>query len=122
MSTVTPIPQGRDEVLEALDRLEQALEKNASNTRVVIERIHELRKFRSDGMSWHAALEGESGPGTIRLMSEMLKCLSTASGELRQLFVVVLRSEGQTIPYIAKLFGVTHQRISNIIRQARNQP
>jgi predicted transcriptional regulator len=31
--------------------------------------------------------------------------------------VVALRSEGQSIPSIAHLFGVTHQRVSNLLRR-----
>jgi hypothetical protein len=30
---------------------------------------------------------------------------------------VALRAEGQSIPSIAHLFGVTHQRVSNLLRR-----
>ena len=35
----------------------------------------------------------------------------------RSSLVVALRAEGQSIPSIAHLFGVTHQRVSNLLRR-----
>ena len=50
-------------------------------------------------------------------MSTILRRQSEASGYLRRSLVVALRSEGQSIPSIAHLFGVTHQRVSNLLRR-----
>ena len=58
-----------------------------------------------------------TSPGTVQLVSAILRRQSEASGYLRRSLVVALRAEGQSIPSIAHLFGVTHQRVSNLLRR-----
>ena len=53
----------------------------------------------------------------MQLVSTILRRQSEASGYLRRSLVVALRAEGQSIPSIAHLFGVTHQRVSNLLRR-----
>jgi hypothetical protein len=53
----------------------------------------------------------------VQLVSTILRRQSEASGYLRRSLVVALRAEGQSIPSIAHLFGVTHQRVSNLLRR-----
>ena len=43
-----------------------------------------------------------------------------ASGKLRRAMVHTLRQEGESIPWIAGVFGVTHQRVSNLLRQRKD--
>ena len=64
-----------------------------------------------------ADLGDEDEPGTVQLVSTILRRQSEASGYLRRSLVVALRAEGQSIPSIAHLFGVTHQRVSNLLRR-----
>jgi len=86
-----------DEVLKALGELELVLRENAEQERLLFQRVGALRLARESGKEW-------------RRQSE-------ASGYLRRSLVVALRAEGQSIPSIAHLFGVTHQRVSNLLRR-----
>ena len=89
---------GSDEVLNALNELE-------------------------NGKDWKSILAAEDDPGTVQLVSSVLRRQSEASGYLRRSLVVALRAEGQSIPSIANLFGVTHQRVSNLLRRvAQSSP
>jgi hypothetical protein len=108
---------GSDEVLNALDELESVLRENAESERVLQERIAHVRRARESGQEWKAILGDEDEPGTIQLVSTILRRQSEASGYLRRSLVVALRAEGQSIPSIAHLFGVTHQRVSNLLRR-----
>ena len=54
----------------------------------------------------------------MQVVSQMLARLSKASGTVREELVDVLRAEGASIPSIARLFGVTHQRVSNLLRRS----
>ncbi len=108
---------GADEVLEALGELEGVLRENAETERVLFQRIGEVRLARENGQEWKAILAGEDDPGTVQLVSTILRRQSEASGYLRRSLVVALRAEGQSIPSIATLFGVTHQRVSNLLRR-----
>jgi hypothetical protein len=106
-----------DEVLKALDELEAALRENAENERLLAKRIADVRQARENGQEWKAILGDEGEPGTVQLVSTILRRQSEASGYLRRSLVVALRAEGQSIPSIAHLFGVTHQRVSNLLRR-----
>jgi hypothetical protein len=109
--------QNDDEVLKALDELEAALQENAENERLLAKRIADVRQARESGQEWKAILGDEDDPGTVQLVSAILRRQSEASGYLRRSLVVALRAEGQSIPSIAHLFGVTHQRVSNLLRR-----
>ncbi|HMK63217.1 MAG TPA: helix-turn-helix domain-containing protein [Acidimicrobiales bacterium] len=108
---------GSDEVLKALDELESVLRENAESERLLQQRIAQVRQARESGQEWKAILGDEEEPGTIQLVSTILRRQSEASGYLRRSLVVALRAEGQSIPSIAHLFGVTHQRVSNLLRR-----
>ena len=106
-----------DDVLNALDELESVLKENAESERLLAKRIADVRQARQNGREWKAILGDEDEPGTVQLVSTILRRQSEASGYLRRSLVVALRAEGQSIPSIAHLFGVTHQRVSNLLRR-----
>lgn len=106
-----------DRAFSALDALASALEENAEDQRLLAGRLRVLRQSRENGMSWRDALAREPDPGTMQVLSRMLSCLSQASGVLRKELVESLRDENTSIPTIAKMFGVTHQRVSNLLRR-----
>ncbi len=106
-----------DEVMRALDELEAMLRENAESERLLTKRIADLRRARETDREWKAILGAEDEPGTVQLVSTILRRQSEASGYLRRSLVVALRAEGQSIPSIAHLFGVTHQRVSNLLRR-----
>jgi hypothetical protein len=106
-----------DEVLAALGELDIVLKENAERERVLLQRIADFRLARENGQAWTVILANEDQPCTVQLMSTILLRQSDASGYLRRSLTVALREEGQSIPYIARLFGVTHQRVSNVLRR-----
>jgi hypothetical protein len=106
-----------DDVLNALGELESVLKENAESERLLAKRIADVRQARENGREWKAILGDEEEPGTVQLVSTILRRQSEASGYLRRSLVVALRAEGQSIPSIAHLFGVTHQRVSNLLRR-----
>ena len=108
---------GSDEVLKALGELDAVLKENAERERELFQRIAQVRLARENGQEWKSILAGEDEPSTVQLVSTILRRQSEASGYLRRSLGVALRAEGQSIPSIAHLFGVTHQRVSNLLRR-----
>jgi hypothetical protein len=106
-----------DVTLRALDALSGVLAELRRDTQLLEERVEELRRRRAEGRAWRDILAEEEPPGAMLLVSRMLARLAKASGTLRKELVDSLRREGVSIPAIAKLFGVTHQRISNLLRR-----
>lgn len=106
-----------DEVAGALDALSDAIEHNSGDERLLLGRIHGLRRARSGGIGTTAALENEPTPGTMQLLGRILSRLMDASGTARRALAHSMRNEGTSIPAIARIFGVTHQRVSNILNR-----
>ncbi|HVX19901.1 MAG TPA: hypothetical protein VHB02_00980 [Acidimicrobiales bacterium] len=106
-----------DPTLEALDALSAALAELTREQRDLTDRIDRLRRSRQSGMAWQQILSDDDPPGTMQVVSQMLARMSKASGTLRKDLVDSLRAEGTSIPAIARMFGVTHQRVSNLLRR-----
>ena len=113
----SPDASSPDDVLKALGELDAVLKENAERERILFQRIADVRLARENGKEWKTILANEEEPSTVQLVSTILRRQSEASGYLRRSLVVALRSEGQSIPSIANLFGVTHQRVSNLLRR-----
>jgi hypothetical protein len=117
MSKTSDDHRSDDATLAALDSMATALDENARDFKVLSERLAQVRARRVRGDAWRDILSEEDDPGTIQLISRTLARLSLASGAVRKSVVVALRQEGASIPVIARLFGVTHQRVSNLLRR-----
>jgi len=111
-----------EEVAGALDALSDAIERNSGDERMLLGRIHGLRRARSGGAGMTAALENEPSPGTMQLLGRILSRLMEASGTARRALAGSMRAEGTSIPAIARIFGVTHQRVSNILNKPTAVP
>ena len=71
---------GSDDVLTALEELESVLRENAESERLLAKRIAEVRLARENGREWKAILGDEDDPGTVQLVSTILRRQSEASG------------------------------------------
>ena len=111
---VEPAP---DPTLEALENLSSALEEITELQKVLGAKVGALGEARRSGAPWHEILADEEGTPAVQLVSQLLARLSGASGVLRKELVDELRAEGMSIPAIARLFGVSHQRVSNLLRR-----
>jgi len=111
-----------DDVVGALDALNEAIEQNSRDQQQLRERIEALRQARRSGVEVTTALRQEQEPGTMQLLGGVLGRLMESSGTLRRALARTMRSEGTSIPAIARLFGVTHQRVSNILNRPSAVP
>jgi len=114
---VVDAPAGADPTIEALDALCGALEEIGESHEVLVRKVQALHEARLSGSPWHEILAAEDGPPAMQLVSQLLAQISGASGVLRKVLVEALRDEGVSLPAIAKMFGVSHQRVSNLLRR-----
>ena len=105
----------RDDVAAALDALIEAVERNAKDERRLVENLTRLREAREKQIPVTEALAGEDEPRSMELLGVVLTRLMDTSGTARRALARAMRTEGESIPSIARAFGVTHQRISNIL-------
>lgn len=114
----TDIPGRTDPVIDALDGLVLALEANLEASQVAIRRASEIRSLRAEGLQFREIVDETGRPMVVQLISENLERLSERGAALRRAQAAVLHSEGLTMDQIARLFGVSRQRISAILKEA----
>jgi DNA-directed RNA polymerase specialized sigma24 family protein len=111
----------RDDVDDALDELRLALNRNIDRMQRALERSDEVAKLRAEGQSWREVVSAEERPLILELISQNLDDLYQAGGRLRRTQARALRAEGMSMEQIARLFGVTRQRVSALLKH-RSSP
>jgi predicted transcriptional regulator len=103
-----------------LEELEIALAESTAANQAATLRAAEIRELLDAGMSVSEIVLLEQPPLIVELTSDNVKRLYNAGGTLRRLEALVLHEEGMTMDTIARLFGVTRQRVSALINDARS--
>jgi hypothetical protein len=108
-----------DEVLDALDALTSALEAASADHQAMADEVVRMRRSRLWRESWRSSLPPAGEPNLVSLSTRALSTLSVATSRVRTTLARALRAEGLTVREIAALFGVTHQRISELLARTR---
>jgi DNA-directed RNA polymerase specialized sigma24 family protein len=108
-----------DAFLRALDGLEAALEENTRRSTAMKRRIAQIRRQRSRGATWADIVSAETPPLIVQLVTDSSRALDEHGGRVRRTEVLALHDEGMTMEQIAAKFGVTRQRVSSLLREAR---
>ncbi|HWD25253.1 MAG TPA: hypothetical protein VG368_07285 [Acidimicrobiales bacterium] len=113
-------PLSNDPVIAAIDELSSAVRANVEDERVLNRNLRSMRSRRMRGSSARQLLTNEVSPETLTVLGRLLSRLGRASGIFRRALARDLLAEGQSVTSIARLFGVTHQRTSALLRQGRD--
>jgi hypothetical protein len=105
-----------DEVLEALQAVVAGLMENAARIDVALERAAQIRKQRLEGRTYTEIVEGCQGPLIVEIMTANLFALSRLGHRLRSVEARALHEEGLSSVNIARLFGVSRQRIVALLQ------
>jgi DNA-directed RNA polymerase specialized sigma24 family protein len=87
----------------------------------MMRRIADIRRQRNAGGSWSSIVSAETPPLIVQLVSESTRALDVHGSRVRRTEVLALHQEGMTMERIAARFGVTRQRISSLLREARGE-
>jgi transcriptional regulator with XRE-family HTH domain len=109
----------QDKFLETLTALERTLADNHERATLIKKRIAQLRRLRSRGASYAEIVSSRDGPLIVQLLTESSKSLDTSGANVRRAEAHALYEEGLTMEQIAERFGVTRQRVSILLRKAR---
>ena len=110
--------EDEDEFLAALSTLEDVLADNGRRASLIKKRIAQLRRSRSKGASYTELVSGDDTL-IVQLLTESSKALDTSGANVRRAEAQALHAEGMTMEQIADRFGVTRQRVSTLLRKAR---
>jgi PAS domain S-box-containing protein len=104
-----------DEVLDALDAVVLALADCERHIADALTRAATVRAERAGGAGWAEILGGAEGPLVLELMSAVLAAVSDTGSVLRRAEARALYDEGLSMDKIARLFGVSRQRVSSLL-------
>jgi hypothetical protein len=105
-----------DPIVAAIDELSSAVKANVEDEKVLAHNLRVMRSRRLKGASTRELITAESSPSTLPLVGRVMLRLGRGSGIFRRSLAHDLRSEGHSVTAIARLFGVTHQRASALLR------
>jgi Sigma-70, region 4 len=108
-----------DTFLEALTALESTLADNQQRATLIRRRIAQLRHLRSQGAPYAEIVSLSAGPLIVQLLTESSAALDISGASVRRAEARALYAEGLTMDEIAERFGVTRQRVSALLRKAR---
>jgi len=115
------LPSGSpDEVVDALNALTAALDDAAADQQAMADEAVRMRRHRAWRGSWLSTLPPPGELNLVSLSTRALASLNTATSRVRTSLARALRTEGLTVREIAALFGVSHQRVSELL--ARTAP
>ena len=109
-----------DAFLRALTALDEVLADNQQRLKLIKKRIAQLRRLRARGVSYADIVSVTDGPLLVQMLSEVSAALDTSGANVRRAEAQALYAEGLTMEQIAEHFGVSRQRVSALLRKARN--
>ena len=107
----------REIFLTTLDDLLIATDANIERANLIKKRIDDLRSQVASGVSVAQALATEPTPLIVELITENISSLQEVGARLRWSEAALLREEGMTAADIARLFGVSRQRVSALLNK-----
>jgi hypothetical protein len=108
-----------DPLGRALKDLDQVLDVNLERIALIRRRIAEIQRQHADGLSYTEIVEGARSPLLVQLITESRETLDGCGARVRRAEALALHEEGVTMEKIAEWFGVTRQRVSALLREAR---
>jgi DNA-directed RNA polymerase sigma subunit (sigma70/sigma32) len=102
--------------VRALEALDCALDENIDRAQRMKQRIAELREACATGRPIREIVPEEKTPLLVQLVTDSTNVLHDYGAAVRRTEARVLHREGMTMDQIARLFGVSRQRVSALLR------
>src|SRR5581483_1130125 len=99
-----------------LEEVAAAADEVADDQRRVARRARAMQRQRDRGWPWTAILDREPVPGMIELLRRSGRRLSGATARLGRALARGLSEEGESRRQVGRRIGVTHQRVSAMLK------
>ena len=119
MTVTSPLSEtdsDSDSVLDALEGLLAAARENIVAWVGVMERVESIREQRRLGVPYSEMRIGTTTPPIIDAVSRNQERLGSAAAALRRSLAHALAAEGMSHADIARVFGVSRQRVGMLLR------
>jgi DNA-binding transcriptional regulator GbsR (MarR family) len=106
-----------DAFLQALEELDRALDESLDMAKRMKQRIKEIDAAHAAGRQLRDIVPDEDTPVLVQLLTRSTNLLHSYGTRVRRTEALALHREGMTMDEIARLFGVTRQRVSALLRE-----
>ena len=104
---------------DSLEQVAEIADRVAVDQRAVARQARTMQRQRERGWSWAQIMERQASPGIVERLRESRRLLAAATASLTSALASALTGEGETRRQIAGRLGVTHQRVTALLRHAR---
>lgn len=108
------------ELKKALKGIDEATRENVRRSIAIQERVEWMQERLAEGATPSQLIREEPRPLMVEMVTMNIESLQSLGSQLRQAEARALRADGVTMEEIARLFGVTRQRISALLRQGED--
>jgi hypothetical protein len=108
-----------DGALRALGELCDQLDRTVDDLQAAKERLRQLERSRTAGVSWTEIVSNENRPLVVETITAVLADLGETGSRFRREEARALHREKVSMTRIGELFGVSRQRVSTILRGQR---
>jgi hypothetical protein len=102
----------------ALGEVARAADRVAAEQLEVAKRARVMQRRRQRGWSWTDVFETDDGPALVALLRRSASHLRAVTGRFIEAVVGALAEEGQSRRAIASKVGMSHQRVSRLVRRS----
>jgi len=106
--------------LSALRELDRALDQAIESGQTMKCRVNEILQAAQAGRPLRESLPAEQRPLLVQLLTQTTELLHAYGNRVRTTEARALYSEGVTMDEIARLFGVSRQRVSTLLRSRQD--
>lgn len=104
----------------ALEQLAEELHRTATRLTELGRRAEDLRQRRREGSAWDELVAGEARPLVVEQLAQVLDRLGESSAQFRRAEAQALAAHGLSHARIARLFGVTRQRVGALLAHGQD--
>jgi hypothetical protein len=104
------------DVLAGLQAVIDVLRQVGETAALIEARRDYIERLRADGVPFAAIVASEPRPLIVEMVTQSLDQLGQASSRFRRAEARALYDDGLTLAEIASYFGVSHQRVSALVR------
>ena len=100
----------------ALEELALAADETVRDQQRLARRARDMLRQRGRGRAWLSILKSEKQPGALELLGASTRRLASIGGRFRLALGRTLTAEGRSTRQVANDLGVTHQRVSAMLK------
>ncbi|MDA8298336.1 MAG: helix-turn-helix domain-containing protein [Actinomycetota bacterium] len=100
----------------AINALQDSLEESARREAALSRQLDAMKRARRAGREWREVLANDANMHAVTVVGEIARRLGESGASFRRTLALALVREGDGLSEIARRFGISRQRVFNLVR------